>query len=220
MRGHALEAAAGQNGPHTVFRRSLILGQGLGDAAHGGHGQFPGLLIKAADFHGRVHVVADKSSGGQGVHGGDMLGEFLKRPVTIAGQPGSGQGSFGNIDGLVSQALQVDDRPGIADDAAQIQGHRLLQGQQFEAGIVDVAGLLIDDPIRFNDLFGHAEIATKISGHGPLTGVLDQAAQGGDTTLEGLQLGVKMRSGFHKMRSRRLAFDSVGVVSRFCADDA
>ena len=133
-----------------------------------------------------------------------MFGQGSQGRIGGTGKTGAGQDALGDGDGLVAQTFQVDDRPGIADDTAQIQGDRLFQGQQSEAGLVDVAGLVVHRSFAVRHRPGRFSVLIEIGGCRVLAGLPHQGGQMRDAPLEGVQFRVEVRSRFHAFIGQRL----------------
>ena len=107
---------------------------------------------------------------GLGPHFGEIEGDFDGR---FGGQA---HGLAGDIHRHVADPLQIVVDFQGRDDQAQIGGHRLVQGQGFQALFLDFDLKVIDFQIAINYFAGQGLVAIQNGLHGRLDLVFDQCA--------------------------------------------
>jgi len=99
---------------------------------------------------------------------------------------------LGDVFGQVGHALQlVIDFHGRGDPA-QIHGHRLVQGQDLQALLLDVVLLLVDLAIAGDDLVGQLDIAILQGADGLVNRLFHGRGQGQQVALQAIQVALKV----------------------------
>jgi len=114
---------------------------------------------------------------------------------------------FGDIDRDIGDPLQLavdlDDR----DDQAQVAGHRLMEGKDFEAFLLHPDLHVVDLPVRGHDQCSLGLVPVLQKGAGPPQTVLHQGAQLEDHLLQLVDLTMEMHMAAHGLPPEKLLID-------------
>src|SRR5262249_8451530 len=118
------------------------------------------LVVEAVDEAGQLDVEGNEGGEALADHGGRQVGQAPELPGDREQRrPGQVDGVLGDLLGQVAHALQVDNDHHGGGDAAQVDGHRLVERQHLEALLVDVVFLVVDLHLAVDDLAGHLDVA-------------------------------------------------------------
>ena len=126
-----------------------------------------------------------------------MFWAFIAMPrkstgSSIASAPARYGGSLGDILGQVAHPLQIVVDLQRGDDEPQIVGHRLIEGQDFQALFLDLDLHAIDHRVVGDHLLGHHRVAIDESRDGVGDRLFDQRADVEDFLLQAVDLAVDM----------------------------
>ena len=102
--------------------------------------------------------------------------------------------SLGDIDGEVTDALEVGIDLDGGDDRAQVDRHRLVQRQELEAAAVDLDVQLVDRRVAGQHAVDDGRVALDESADGRADAVLGEAAHFEQPCLELFELFLKVRN--------------------------
>ena len=101
-------------------------------------------------------------------------------------------GATGDLRGFVTDALQVDDRLGDADDQAQVGSRRLAAREDADALLIDVAFHVVDLVIYVAHLLREPGIGIDQRGDRIVDLLFHQATHGQEMAAHLFQLGVEL----------------------------
>jgi hypothetical protein len=86
------------------------------------------------------------------------------------------QGSLGDVDGLIADALEIVIDAGNSQDEAEIDGHELVQREKLNDAIVDFHLELVDGVFFLEDAIGELFIGIQNGVNGLVNGAFGEAA--------------------------------------------
>ena len=142
-------------------------------------------VVGGADAPGGVGVEIDQGVEAVAEHRLDGARHLTNLARQTAGA-GGGERSrlLGDVDRQVGDALEVVVELQHPDDVAKIDGHRLVEGEDLEALLLDVDLHLVDAGVGFDDLIGHPDVGGFHRRDGLVDVLLDERAQSEDLALE------------------------------------
>ncbi len=96
------------------------------------------------------------------------------------------------FDSEIADALQLVVDLDDGDDEAQVAGHRLVEGQELEALLLDVDLVLVDHEVGGDHAPGLADVACLDGVKGEAQVVLDERTERQDLALQVLELALQM----------------------------
>ena len=96
-------------------------------------------------------------------------------------------GELGDVLGDVAHALERRADPQRAHDDAQVARDRLLAGEDLDRQLVERDGLLVDDGVGLDDLFGQRDVARAERPRGLVDGDRDELGDLDETSLDVLE---------------------------------
>ena len=188
--GDALQVAGEADAGDVVFHGGGAVedgGAGVGAvlAAHGIHG-----VIAVDDLVSQEEVIMPDSQQGIAQHarGEQLHGLKVKHFLPgQSGQPGHQNGALGNVAAEVGHALHGGVDFDAGDDGAQITRYGLVEGQEFQAFLLDADFLAVDDFIVGHDAASLLGIAGAEGLDGVVDGAFGQFALGGNLGAQGIE---------------------------------
>ena len=181
----ALEVAGDDEGVEGLGGEfGALLDEGA-ERVEGGVVHLVDLIVHFEDRAGEIGVGFDEGLEGFAHHGGGERGKL----GDVDGEIDIGEGSHltdadGDVDGLVSDTLEVGVDADDGEDEAQVDGHGLLHGEEVESHLVDLAFEAIDGGLGAEDEFADGEVAGAVGLDGTLDGLLDHTCHDEEFFLE------------------------------------
>src|SRR5256884_3934057 len=163
------------------------------------------LIVGGQDALGQFHVAAD--------HGIESIANHLFGELAHARQIDVGlharvsedaQGSLGDVDGLVADALEIVIDARDRQHEAEIDGHQLVQGKKLNDAIVDFQLQLVDGVFFLEDALGEPFIGFQNGVNGLVDSALREAAHPPEALFHLVQAFFKMA--FHEPLPSRLTY--------------
>src|SRR5437588_11574604 len=151
------------------------------------------LIVGGQDTLGKVNVAADDGVEGMANH---LFGELAHaRQIDVrlhARVAEDAQGSLGDVDSLIADALEIviDARDGQHE--AEIDGHELVQRKKLNDAIVDFHLEFVDGVFFLEDALGELFIAIQYRVNGLVNGALREAAHPQQALLQFVQIFFKV----------------------------
>ncbi len=142
------------------------------------------LVVQADDPAGPRHVQVDEGVQALADHGRCQVGHPLEGvgdgDVRRVGQ---GLGPLGDVHGQVGHAFEVHVDGQDGGDAAEVDGHRLVQGQNLQTFFLDPVLRLVDGVVPGDDLAGQIGVPVLEGADGLVDGLLDRGSHPEDIAL-------------------------------------
>jgi hypothetical protein len=124
-------------------------------------------------------------------------------------------GGLGDVDGQVADAFEVGVDLDRRHNAAEIHGHRLVEGEQAEAAAVDLDVQLVDRFVPAKHPFDELDVARHQAVHGRSHPLFCEPAHCEEAALQRLEFFLKMPDhSFHGCRLLFRAFESITRIGR------
>src|SRR5882762_7717511 len=135
------------------------------------------LIVGGKDTLCEFNIAADDGVEGIAHH---LLGEFAHARQIYVGLHArvakDAQGSLGDVDGLIADALEIVIDARDSQHEAEIDGHELVQGEKLNDTIVDFHLELVDGVFFLEDALGELFIGFQNGVNGLVNGALREAA--------------------------------------------